>query len=136
LGSNSVAHKFNQKVLNFCENSHMGKQSNFWYVTRPSNGHGHTLDGCTDDDQADPGKSYPLKPLPDKQSRHDACRSRSSPSTHDRCKDSQGRRSHPMYCSPVCDHCTLHWRQAFNRQTPIRGHVHHTTLNTRLHTPS
>jgi hypothetical protein len=28
-----VAHKFKQKVLNFCENSHMGKQSNFWYVT-------------------------------------------------------------------------------------------------------
>jgi hypothetical protein len=33
LGSNLVAHMFKQKVLNFCENSHMGKQSNFWFVT-------------------------------------------------------------------------------------------------------
>jgi hypothetical protein len=30
---NLVAHIFNQKVLNFCENSYMEKQSNFWYVT-------------------------------------------------------------------------------------------------------
>jgi hypothetical protein len=33
LGSNLVAHKFKQKVLNFCENSHMVSHSNFWYVT-------------------------------------------------------------------------------------------------------
>jgi hypothetical protein len=33
LESNLVAHKFKQKVLNFCENSHMVNHSNFWYVT-------------------------------------------------------------------------------------------------------
>jgi hypothetical protein len=33
LGSNLVAHKFKQRVLNFCENSHMVSHSNFWYVT-------------------------------------------------------------------------------------------------------
>jgi hypothetical protein len=27
-------HKFKQKVLNFCENSHMVNHSNFWDVTR------------------------------------------------------------------------------------------------------
>jgi hypothetical protein len=30
---NLVAHIFKQKVLNFCENSYMEKQSNFRYVT-------------------------------------------------------------------------------------------------------
>jgi hypothetical protein len=33
---NLVAHIFKQKVLNFCENSYMEKQSNFWYVTLTS----------------------------------------------------------------------------------------------------
>jgi hypothetical protein len=33
LESNLVAHKFKQKVLNFCENSHLVNHSNFWYVT-------------------------------------------------------------------------------------------------------
>jgi hypothetical protein len=28
-----VAREFKQKVLIFCENSRMGKQPNFWYVT-------------------------------------------------------------------------------------------------------
>jgi hypothetical protein len=38
LGSNLVAHMFTQKVLNFFENAHMGKQSNLWYVTVPLQG--------------------------------------------------------------------------------------------------
>jgi hypothetical protein len=33
LESNLIAHKFKQKVLNFCENSHMVNHSNFWDVT-------------------------------------------------------------------------------------------------------
>jgi hypothetical protein len=34
MGSISVAHGFKQKVLNFCENSHMVNHSNLWYVTK------------------------------------------------------------------------------------------------------
>jgi hypothetical protein len=33
LAQNLVAPKFRQKVLNFCENSHMVKHSNLWVVT-------------------------------------------------------------------------------------------------------
>jgi hypothetical protein len=33
LAQNLVARKFKQKVLNFCENSHMVNHSNFWDVT-------------------------------------------------------------------------------------------------------
>jgi hypothetical protein len=34
VGSNLVAHKFKQKVLNICENSQMVNYSNFWYFTQ------------------------------------------------------------------------------------------------------
>jgi hypothetical protein len=33
MGSISTAHKFKQKVLNFCKNSHIVNHSKFWYVT-------------------------------------------------------------------------------------------------------